>query len=253
MKVLTIVVVALLVGGGGTAVAVATVGNVDWDEWHLFGNHHEDYKTNTAGVKFSVIHTDPEYNEEDGMYYAVSKLQAYDKDGQFMLMKPSENRNDLTAIETAEGIVVSIRISNENGNEVWSTCLLPNVHFETKTIRTHEDLSDPAYRAELLQKYDLSEYAELYVRHYRDKGVPDCLILYTWKDGQQVSLDNDFEYKIVTKTVSVAILSENGIYEMQHIDPTEEASLDSIYNAERFFNKIFSEDDMRVAEIVAAA
>lgn len=252
MKIVTIIVATILVGGGGTAVAVATVGNVDWDEWHLFGNHHEDVKHNQAGIAFSVIHTDPQYNEEDGMYYAVTKLQAYDVSGKMVLIKPSDTRFDTKATDTAEGIVVKMEVGDQDGNLSTITWLIPNVHFEKMTINTRESINEPSYRAELLQKYGLSQKDSLGVRHYKEKGGPDCIVLTTWKDGKEVILDQNFEYKIVEKTVDAAILSDSAIYEMQHIDPTVDASLDSIYTTEKAFNKLFGGDDIRVVEIASA-
>ena len=55
---------------------------------------------------------------------------------------------------------------------------------------------------------------------------------------------------MVEKTVTAAVLSENTIYEFQHIDPTVEASLDSIYTAEKLFNKVFGDGDyLRIVEV----
>lgn len=240
MKILTIVVVALLVGGGGTAVAVATVGNVDWDEWQLFGNHHEDTKRNQVGFKYSVIHTDPEYNSEDGMYYAVTKLQVYEVSGKMILIKPTGN-GDISATETPGGILLETQFGDPHGNQTQAKCLLPDVHFETMTIRTYEHFSEPTYRAELLEKYGLSENARLEVRHYKEFLGPDCFRLYAHENNEEKMVDGDFKHKMVEKTVTAAVLSENTIYELQHIDPTVEASLDSIYTVEKIFNRVFSD------------
>lgn len=244
MKIATILVVTLLVGGGGTAVAVATVGNVDWDLWHQSEYHHEDKKGNQAGIPFSIIHTDPQYNEEDGMYYAVTKLEAFDVSGKMVLIKPADGR-DVIATDTPEGIVVKAQWG-ENGNFTWITCLLPDVHFETMTLNTRVDFWDPAYQAELRQQYGLSNSDEIGIIHQRDNGGPDRVVVYKWDNGNQVVLDNDYKIKVEERTVSVAVLSENTVYEMQHIDPTEEASLNSIYDAEKMLNKVFGADFMRV-------
>ncbi len=253
MKIATILVVTLLVGGGGTVVAVATVGNVDWDQWHLFGNHHEDVKHNQVGVAFSVIHTDPQYNEEDGMYYAVTKLEAYDVSGKMIFIKPSEGRTDTQATETPEGILIRIQTGDENGKLSTVEYLIPNIHFETMTVKTRVNIQDPEYRAELIQKYGLSQYDSLGYRHHKDRGEPDCIVLTTWKDGKEVILDKNFEFKVTERTVTAAVMSDSTVFELQHIDPTEEASLNSIYTAEKVFNKIFGGDDMRVVEYIAAA
>ena len=246
MKIATILVVTLLVGGGGTAVAVATVGNVDWDLWHQSEYHYEDKKGNMAGIPFSVIHTDPQYNEEDGMYYAVTKLEAFNVSGKMVLIKPVDAK-DAVATDTPEGIVVKA-LWAENNNPEWITCLLPGVHFQTMTINTRVDFSDPSYKAELVQQYGLSNADELGILHKREGGV-DRVVLTKWDNGNQVIIDNDFKIKVEERTVSVAILSDNTVFEMQHIDPTEEASLKSIYDAEKMFNKFFGADYMRVIEI----
>jgi len=78
-------VIGFLLCGGGV-VAVATVGNVDWDEWLEDGNHHEDVKTSPDGYLFSVIHTDPQLNKLDHLYYSVTKLEIKDREGALVLL-----------------------------------------------------------------------------------------------------------------------------------------------------------------------
>ena len=248
MKIATILVVTLLVGGGGTAVAVATVGNVDWDQWHLFGNHNEDTKRSIAAIEFSVIHTDPEYNSEDGMYYAVTKLQAYGVSGKMILLTYDETgHNDTTFKQTDDGIVVSTTNTN-NENIPVATGLFRGAHLETMTIKTHESLSDPTYHAELCNKYGISVDKILGYRHYMGEDGPEGIALYWSDNGQEKILEYDFKFKMVDKTVTAAVISDNTILEVQHIDPTVDQSLDSIYNMEIVLNRVFGGDFIRFIE-----
>ena len=64
------VIVVGLVGGG--AVGGLYVGQVDWDAYFSDSSHHIDYKTNSLGQIYSVIHTDPAQDEEKNDGYYVS-------------------------------------------------------------------------------------------------------------------------------------------------------------------------------------
>lgn len=249
MKTVTIIVVALLVGGGGTAVAVATVGNVDWDQWHLFGNHNEDLKRNCIGVNFSVIHTDPGYNEEDGMYYAVSKIQAYYVEGSMVLYNPT-NDQIVQYVDTPEGILVTV---NKGHPDPEVTCLFPDKHPQTMTIVTHESINDQSYRSELCQKYNLPDNTSFSVKYQKVKGGPSTLKLNVYENGEYREIDGDFHFKMVEKTVTAVLLSENEIYELQHIDPDVDSSLKSIYDMEEVLNKAMSADIIRIVEVKAVA
>ena len=126
-------------------------------------------------------------------------------------------------------------------------------HSYIQKKSAQEDINEPSYRAELIQKYGLSQYDGLGYKHYKEKGGPDSIALTAWKDGKEVILDKNFEFKMVEKTVTAAILSDNTIYEMQHIDPTEDASMNSIYTTEKVFNKLFESNDIRVVEVISTA
>lgn len=250
MKILTVVIVTLLVGGGGTAVAVATVGNVDWDQWHLFGNHHEEYNVNPSGIKFSVIHTDPEYNEADGQYYAVTKLQCYDVEGKMILFKEETNQGT-KFVQTEDGVLVTVWTGNNGLREI--TILLPKAQLETLKVKTHPDInSDESYHKELCDKYGIPYDKHLSVRHYREGNGPDYMLLITQNNSEETVWEENFEYKMVDRTVTAAILTDGGLLEIQHIEPTVDDCLKSIYDYEDSFNKLMGDDCIRMVEYATA-
>ena len=141
MKTLTLLIALVVLGGGVAAGAVATVGNVDWNAWHYTGNHQEDMKDNMFGYRFSVIHTDPQLNEIDGLYYAVSKLQIHNGKGDMVLLLTGASDEKIDYQFVPGGIVISSKSKsflNPDSLE-WSTeckAFFPHTMLERMTVTT---------------------------------------------------------------------------------------------------------------------
>lgn len=146
MKTLTLLIALVVLGGGVAVGTVATVGNVDWDAWHHTGNHYEGMKDNMFGYRFSVIHTDPQLNEIDGLYYAVSKLQIHNGKGEMVLLLTGASDEKIDYQFVPGGIEISSKSKsflNPDSLE-WSTeckAFFPHTMLERMTVTTYDNIS----------------------------------------------------------------------------------------------------------------
>ncbi len=226
-KSIAIIIGVVVVGGGATGVAIA--GEVDWDNWLNFGNHQIDNKYNPFGDRFSVIHTDPAYNEEDGMYYAVTKCEISNRSGQFAIRL---DRSVSSYTEVDGGYVVEF-----NGRAVY----FPNAYLDTRTMMVFDSLT-PELEDELYETYGVERLDGYHfeVKHWKDRSG-EGFGLYFVRDKDQRLIDKDFEFEKVEKTLDLIIVSDVNKVEIQHIDETEEKSLESIHYTEKFFNELCSQ------------
>ncbi len=160
MKILVIVAVTMVTGGGIFAAATYT-GMVDWDDYFSDDEHHIDYRFDSAGNTFSVIHTDPGVDSHME-YHAVSKLEIYNrqgmllieegtvtaeaKDGGYIFRNPNEpNRSIFLPDARLEEMTVSVymdlnRYNRDNGNCLWNKYGLEGGHFWLKPVDEHFEL-----------------------------------------------------------------------------------------------------------------
>ncbi len=117
VKILTMVIVVGLVGGG--AVGGLYVGQVDWDAYFSDDSHHIGYKTNSLGQIYSVIHTDPAQDDEkkDGYYYAVTRYLVQNSQG-VLVMKTADR---LVAEPTDNGL--NFKLTFDHKQEVVTESL----------------------------------------------------------------------------------------------------------------------------------
>ena len=252
MKTLTLLIALVVLGGGVAAGAVATVGNVDWDAWHHTGNHQEDMKDNMFGYRFSVIHTDPQLNEIDGLYYAVSKLQIHNGKGDMVLLLTGASDEKIDYQFVPGGIVISSKSKsflNPDSLE-WSTeckAFFPHTMLERMTVTTYDNISPGTdYYNELCEKYNLSK-ALFYVSSHFTGGLK--YHLHNKCDSDKV-IDQDFNYRMVPITAYGIRLSSDDYLEVQHIDHTVDESLASIYSAENLLNYLMNKGNIRMVDSV---
>lgn len=251
MKILTAVIV-LMVLGGGTAATVATVGNVDWDAWHLQSHHHEDMHYNGLGYRFSNIHTDPELNEEDGLYYSVTKLEIHNQDGMMVLI-PSLSSGSLDYEIVDDGIIVYSKFGSDN--DAIRDCLtfFPGVYLQGMTVTTYPSMrSGTDCSRELCEKYGLQGDLSFHTKHYNKNGN-DLFQLYTNIDGSEVLVDGNFDYRKETMTVNGILLSETSTVEIQHITETKEECFESVQTTEDLLNAVMYNKCVRVVDSVTDA
>jgi len=224
-KAIAIIIGVVTIGGG--AAGIALVGEVDWDEWLTFGNHHEDNKYNNQGDRFSVIHTDPGYNKEDGMYYAVSKCEISNREGRFGIMV--SNGGNASVEEVDEGFEVTC-----NGR----TVLFTEGSLEKHTIDRYAGIHGE-YQKEMIERYGI-EWEDGYnfdIRLKTDRHG-STYQLYLNKRGEHTLIDDDFDYRKTTMVADILFVSDDSKVEIQHISPSVEACLDEIYYTEKFLNDV---------------
>ena len=252
MKILTAVIV-LMVLGGGTAATVATVGNVDWDAWHQQSHHYEHIKYNSIGYKFSNIHTDPELNEEDGLYYSVTKLQIHNKEGK-MVFIPSLSHTGNERCEVVEGGTVVYSKFERDGTVRECQTFFPGAYLQGMTVTTYADLwRDADNKREICEKYGIQDEVDLNVRHYPTNGGGDQFKLYAGTGSEMVLIDEDFDYPIETMTVNGILLSETSTVEIQHITETMEECFESVQTTEDLTNAVMFNTSIRIVDSIIDA
>ena len=163
MKILTVIIVAGLVGGG--AVGGLYVGQVDWDAYFSDSNHHIDYKTNSQGQIYSVIHTDPQQdpNKDDGYYYAVTRYMIQNSQGILVIQKCNECR-----MENVDGIPRFTLNRNMNDHETVNVSVsIPGAYLVKAGESTCGIQMDSDF-------YVISEGHELELQH-KERTLEECI------------------------------------------------------------------------------
>ncbi len=208
-------------------------------------------KDNGVGYRFSNIHADPMLNEEDGLYYPVTKLEIHNKDGNMVLI-PSLYGHGRIRCETVDGgtIVYSTR-QHEDGDTVDCQAFFPGAYLQGMTVTTNAKYDgDTDLNRELHEKYGIQDDADFLIKyHYKEDVFHLCV-----NDGSgEVVIDEDFDYPMETMTVNGIVLSKTSTVEIQHIIETMEECFESVQSVEDLTNSIMFDTSVRIVDSVTYA
>ena len=160
--------------------------------------------------------------------------------------------NTLPCQVTGEGVLLT-SINNENGVQTVDQLLLKGAVMCTMKVVTYADISPgSSYNAEICAKYDLPSNVAFQFHHEKHTSEREIISLHTCSGpwGESRCVDDDFDYRKEERIVSAVLLSDSMAFEVQHIDPSEKANLDSIYSTERILNQIVYNNQVRIVDLI---
>ena len=143
---------------------------MDWDAYFSDDSHHIDYKTNSLGQIYSVIHTDPGQDDtkNDGYYYAVTRFLIQNSQGCLVL----NNDGRIQTNVGENGITFTHEYNKwnyktEQAEPTIGEVTIPGAHLEDHNNTTYPFLID-------LDFYVISETHTLEIQHKED-SVEKCI------------------------------------------------------------------------------
>ncbi len=204
------------------------------------------------GFVFSNIHTDPELNEEDGLYYSVTKWEIHHPDGMMVLI-PSLSNNPIVCESVDGGTIVHAKSINTDSDGECQT-FFPGAYLQGMTVTTYSDMRPGTdYNRELCEKYDVPMGAKFHTWHDHINGGEDLFHLYLNSGGSNILIDDDFDYRMETMTVNGILLSGTSILEIQHITETMEECFESVKSTENLIVSLMYNNCVRTVDSVIDA